>query len=52
MTEFESDDPSRVDQMYLPAMTARPDFGRLEAFLKRHLGRYGVVRIPYETLRR
>jgi hypothetical protein len=33
-------------------MTARPTFGRLESFLKRHLGRYGVVRIPYETLRR
>lgn len=52
MSKTESDEYSRIDEMYLPAMTARPDFGRLEAFLKRHLGRYGVVRIPYETLQR
>lgn len=42
----------RIDDLYLPAMTARPTFGRLEAFLTRHLGRYGVVRIPYDALSR
>jgi hypothetical protein len=52
MNESDSDERSRIDELYLPAMTARPTFGRLESFLKRHLGRYGVVRIPYETLRK
>jgi hypothetical protein len=52
MSESQPSESLRIDQLYLPAMTARPTFGRLEAFLKRHFGRYGLVRIPYETLRK
>jgi hypothetical protein len=43
---------NRLDDLYIPAMTARPTFGRLESFLRQRLGRYGVVRIPYDVLGR
>ncbi|MFB6117246.1 hypothetical protein [Halosegnis sp.] len=39
-------------EFYLPAMLARPTFGRLESFIKERFGRYGVVRLPYDVLPR
>lgn len=52
MDETNSDTNAQAFDFYLPAMTARPTLGRLESFLERHVGRYGIVPVPYETLGR
>ena len=52
MSGSQTETRDRTEEMYLPAMTARPTFGRIETFLKRHFGRYGVVPVPYDAVER
>jgi len=52
MSESQTETRDRTEEMYLPAMTARPTFGWIETFLKRHFGRYGVVPVPYDAVKR
>lgn len=52
MSETNSAAEAQVSDVYLPAMTARPTFGRLESFLKQHLGRYGIVPVPYDAIKK
>lgn len=39
-------DDSTMDRFYLPAVAARPDFGRVEAVLKDLFEGHGVVLVP------
>jgi len=48
MSRLHTDDSndSAMDRFYLPAVAARPDFGRLEAVAADLFERHGVVVIP------
>jgi hypothetical protein len=45
-TPADDSEDSEMDRFYLPAVAARPDFGRVEAVLTDLFEGHGLVRIP------
>ena len=52
MSESRNETRDEIEEMYLPAMTARPTFGWVETLFERYFGRYGVVPVPYDAVQR
>ena len=52
MSESQNETRNETEEMYLPAMTARPTLGRIETLFERYFGRYGIVPVPYDAVQR
>ena len=51
MSESQNETRNETEEMYLPAMTARPTFGWVESLFERCFGRYGIVPVPYDAVK-
>ena len=51
MSESQNETRDETEEMYLPAMTARPTLGWVESLFERCFGRYGIVPVPYDAVK-